>query len=32
MPRGGDDALLVLPLFAYPDRVCRRRANDPPPA
>ena len=24
-----EDALLMLPLFAYPDRVCRRRANDP---
>jgi ATP-dependent helicase HrpB len=29
MPRKGEDALLVLPLFAYPDRVCRRRNNDP---
>ena len=26
---GGDDALEKLPLLAYPDRVCRRRENDP---
>ena len=25
----GDATLLKLPLLAYPDRVCRRRANDP---
>ena len=25
----GDAAILKLPLLAYPDRVCRRRANDP---
>jgi ATP-dependent helicase HrpB len=24
-----NDALLHLPLFAYPDRVCRRRGSDP---
>src|SRR5205814_9502113 len=24
-----DDVLLKLPLLAYPDRVCRRRASDP---
>jgi ATP-dependent helicase HrpB len=24
-----EDELLRLPLWAYPDRVCRRRANDP---
>ena len=24
-----EDALLLLPLVAYPDRVCRRRATDP---
>ena len=31
-PAGGadrEDALLKLPLLAYPDRVCRRRASDP---
>ena len=30
-PRGPDDedVLLKLPLLAYPDRVCRRRASDP---
>jgi ATP-dependent helicase HrpB len=30
-PRGGysHDTLLKLPLWAYPDRVCRRRACDP---
>jgi ATP-dependent helicase HrpB len=30
MPREmrGDDALLMLPLFAYPDRVCRRRRGN----
>src|SRR6185436_19907718 len=28
--RGSKDELLLrLPLFAYPDRVCRRRGNDP---
>ena len=26
---GGNAALLKLPLLAYPDRVCRRRASDP---
>jgi ATP-dependent helicase HrpB len=25
----GETPMLLLPLFAYPDRVCRRRANDP---
>jgi ATP-dependent helicase HrpB len=28
-PRLGEEALLKLPLLAYPDRVCRRRENDP---
>jgi ATP-dependent helicase HrpB len=28
-PQTAEDALLRLPLWAYPDRVCRRRANDP---
>jgi ATP-dependent helicase HrpB len=27
--RGQENALMRLPLFAYPDRVCRRRGNDP---
>jgi ATP-dependent helicase HrpB len=26
---GDEDLLLKLPLLAYPDRVCRRRASDP---
>lgn len=28
-PLDDDDALLKLPLLAYPDRVCRRRVTDP---
>ena len=28
-PHATDDPLLKLPLLAYPDRVCRRRAGDP---
>src|SRR5207302_9909773 len=29
VPGRGSEVLLRLPLWAYPDRVCRRRANDP---
>src|SRR5439155_22064417 len=29
VPQETESQLLRLPLWAYPDRVCRRRANDP---